>query len=55
MTNLPSTMIDNPTRVYEDPALLEALGGVLRPGGLALTDEALAACRLPQGPCTAPA
>lgn len=49
MTNLPSTMIDNPTRVYEDPALLEALGGVLRPGGLALTDEALAACRLPQG------
>jgi arsenite methyltransferase len=35
--------------VYEQPALREALGGVLRPGGLALTDEALAACGLAPG------
>jgi SAM-dependent methyltransferase len=34
---------------YEWPALREALGDVLRPGGLALTDEALAACMLPPG------
>ena len=39
-------MTDEPTCVYEQPALREALGDVLRPGGLALTDEALAACAL---------
>jgi arsenite methyltransferase len=35
--------------VYEDPAVREALGDVLRPGGLALTDEALTRCALPPG------
>lgn len=35
--------------VYEQPALREALGDALRPGGLALTDEALAACQLARG------
>jgi arsenite methyltransferase len=35
--------------VYEDPALREALGNVLRPGGLALPHEALAFCPLPPG------
>lgn len=38
---------DEASSVYEDPALREALGDILRPGGLALTDEALAACKLP--------
>jgi SAM-dependent methyltransferase len=38
---------DEPTCVYENPALRGALGDVLRPGGLALTDEALMACGLP--------
>lgn len=42
-------MTDQPSCVYETPALREALGDVLRPGGLALTDEALAACGLPPG------
>ena len=40
-------MTDEPTCVYENPTLREALGDVLRPGGLALTDEALTACGLP--------
>jgi arsenite methyltransferase len=40
-------MIDDAPCLYEQPALREALGDVLRPGGLALTDEALAACGLP--------
>ena len=40
-------MTDEVSCVYEDPALREALGDILRPGGLALTDEALAACGLP--------
>ena len=40
-------MTDEASSVYEDPALREALGDILRPGGLALTDEALASCKLP--------
>ncbi len=36
-------------RVYESVAIREATGDVIRPGGLALTDEALALCRLPAG------
>ncbi len=35
--------------VYEDPTIREALGEALRPGGLALTDEALAASGLLPG------
>lgn len=35
--------------VYEQPALREALEGVLRPGGLALTDEMVAAAGLCPG------
>ena len=42
-------MPDRSPRVYEQPALREALGDVLRPGGLALTDEALASCALTPG------
>jgi arsenite methyltransferase len=42
-------MTDEAFCVYEDPAVREVLGDVLRPGGLALTDEALAACPLPPG------
>ena len=38
--------VDVPSCVYEDPILRDALGDVLRPGGLALTDEAIAACNL---------
>jgi arsenite methyltransferase len=40
-------MTDQPSCAYERPALREALGDILRPGGLALTDEALAGCGLP--------
>lgn len=36
-------------RVYEQDAIREATGDVIRPGGLALTDAALALCRLPVG------
>jgi arsenite methyltransferase len=36
-------------RVYEQPAVQSALGETLRPGGLTLTDKALALCRLPAG------
>lgn len=46
---LGKAMTDEPSRIYEQPALREALGDVLRPGGLALTDEALAACGLMPG------
>lgn len=42
-------MIDGPIRIYEQPAVRVALGDTLRPGGLALTDEILAACALPPG------
>jgi len=42
-------MIDGPIRIYEQPGLREALGDSLHPGGLALTDEILAACALPRG------
>ena len=35
--------------VYEGAALREATGDVIRPGGLALTDRALALCQLPDG------
>ncbi len=42
-------MTDEPSRIYEHPALREALGDVLRPGGLALTDEALTTCGLAPG------
>ncbi len=38
-----------PVRIYESPELREALGDVLHPGGLALTDEILTACELPPG------
>ncbi len=34
--------------VYERPEWRSAPGGVLRPGGLALTDRAIAACDLPE-------
>jgi arsenite methyltransferase len=40
---------DDAVRVYESPTLREALGHILHPGGLALTDEAMAACSLPSG------
>jgi arsenite methyltransferase len=36
-------------RVYEGPALREVDGGVLRPGGLDLTERAMAICALPPG------
>ncbi len=36
-------------RVYEGAAIREATGDVIRPGGLALTDRALALCQLPAG------
>jgi arsenite methyltransferase len=36
-------------RVYEGDAIREATGDVIRPGGLALTDQALALCSLPVG------
>ena len=36
-------------RVYEQPALRNLAGGTIRPGGLALTDQALALCALPPG------
>ena len=36
-------------RVYEQPALRQATGETIRPGGLALTDKALALCTLPPG------
>jgi len=39
-------MSDKVSCVYENPVLREALGDILRPGGLALTDEALASCKL---------
>lgn len=42
-------MSDGPIRIYERPGLREALGDTLHPGGLALTDEMLAACSLPPG------
>lgn len=42
-------MIDGRIRIYERPAVRDALGDTLRPGGLALTDEILAACALPPG------
>ena len=42
-------MIDGPIRIYEQPGLREAMGDSLHPGGLALTDEILAACALPRG------
>jgi SAM-dependent methyltransferase len=35
--------------LYEQPALRQVLGPALRPGGLALTQRALAACSLPAG------
>jgi arsenite methyltransferase len=37
------------TCLYEQPALREPAGNVIRPGGLALTDTALALCALPPG------
>lgn len=36
-------------RLYEQPAVQSVLGETLRPGGLALTDSALALCSLPAG------
>lgn len=38
-----------PVPLYEQDALHELTGGTLRPGGLALTRELLACCRLPAG------
>jgi len=40
---------DERCRVYEQTAIREVTGDVIRPGGLALTDEALALCQLPAG------
>jgi arsenite methyltransferase len=42
-------MIDERVRVYEQSPLLEVAGDAIRPGGLALTDRALAFCALPIG------
>jgi len=39
----------SPSTCYEDASLRAAAGQVLRPGGTALTDHALAACRFPPG------
>jgi arsenite methyltransferase len=36
-------------RVYEHTAVRQVTGDIIRPGGLALTDEALALCPLPAG------
>jgi ubiquinone/menaquinone biosynthesis C-methylase UbiE len=36
-------------RVYEHTAVRQVTGDILRPGGLALTDAALALCQLPAG------
>jgi arsenite methyltransferase len=36
-------------RLYEGSAIREATGDLIRPGGLALTDRALALCQLPAG------
>ena len=35
--------------MYEHTAIREATGDIIRPGGLALTDRALALCQLPAG------
>ncbi len=42
-------LADANCRVYEQAVLREAMGDVIRPGGLALTDRALALCQLPAG------
>jgi SAM-dependent methyltransferase len=42
-------MIDDRVRLYEQSPLLEVAGETIRPGGLALTDRALAFCALPIG------
>ncbi len=42
-------MREDSIRVYESAAIREATGDVIRPGGLALTDAALALCHLPAG------
>jgi len=42
-------MIDERIRLYEQGPLLDAAGETIRPGGLALTDHALAFCSLPAG------
>jgi arsenite methyltransferase len=42
-------MIDDRVRVYEQGPLLAVAGETIRPGGLALTDRALACCVLPIG------
>ena len=40
---------DERCRVYEQTAIREVTGDVIRPGGLGLTDRALALCSLPAG------
>jgi arsenite methyltransferase len=42
-------MIDERVRLYEQSPILEVAGETIRPGGLALTDRALAYCALPIG------
>ena len=42
-------IVDERHRVYEQTAIREVMGDVIRPGGLALTDEALALCPLLAG------
>ncbi|MEW5956792.1 MAG: DVU_1555 family C-GCAxxG-C-C protein [Chloroflexota bacterium] len=42
-------MREESVRVYEQIAIRQATGDIIRPGGLALTDKALALCRLPAG------
>jgi SAM-dependent methyltransferase len=39
----------HPSQPYESPALREATGGTLRPGGLALTERAACCCNLSAG------
>ncbi len=42
-------MIDERVKLYEHSPILEVAGETIRPGGLALTDRALAFCALPIG------
>jgi arsenite methyltransferase len=41
--------VDERCRVYEQTAIREVTGDIIRPGGLGLTDKALALCSLPAG------
>jgi len=49
MRNEQNVIREATCRVYEHPTVRQATGDVIRPGGLALTDKALALCPLPAG------